>query len=211
MLIAAVAMLTSAWPRIAAAASEPDASPSSRSLAEPPSALEVSASLGPSVAFGEPANPQYTQSFGRVGVSLSAALAYRSSYFIDPFFEVGYALLASGESTLPVGPWGQGGDLSHSLGTWIFSPGIRTELWRFRPELGLGLAIVTQSNDFAGETNHVTQPALLTQVGLGFSLVEAERIHIDTGLKLVTAQGAGISFVCLSLIARLDALAFNGH
>jgi hypothetical protein len=200
-------MLSGAWSHAASATPASPSSPAS----EAPAALEVGAALGPSVAFGEPANPEYAQSFGRVGVGLSATLAYRSSYFVDPFFEVGYALLASGESRLPDGPWGEGGLIRQTLGTWIFSPGIRTEIWRFRPEIGLGLALVTQSNDFRGETNHATQAAVLSQVGLGFAIMDADRIHIDTGLKLVAAPGAGITFVCLSLVARLDALVFDGH
>jgi hypothetical protein len=206
-LVAAGVLLGGAWSH---GASATPASPSS-STSDAPPVLEVGAALGPSVVFGDPANPAYTQSFGRVGVGLSATLAYRSSYFIDPFFEVGYALLASGESSLPDGPWGEGGVLQHTLGTWIFSPGIRTEVWRFRPEIGLGLALLAQSNEFNGQTNHETQAAVLSQVGLGFAIMDADRIHVDTALKLVTAPGAGITFVCLSLVARLDALAFGEH
>jgi hypothetical protein len=185
---------------------EPDvAPPSTRG-----SALVLEAAVGPSVVFGEPANPEYTPSFGRVGLWLGGKLAYRSSYFIEPFLEVGYGFLASGESNLPSGPWGEGGLMEQQLGMWCVSPGIRTEIWRLRPELALGFGIVTQSNDFRGETNDVSQVALLTQLGLGFTLYEAERIRVDTGAKLAAARGAGITFMSLTVAARFDAFVFDG-
>jgi hypothetical protein len=174
------------------------------------SALTLAASAGPSVVFGEPANPEYDPSLGRVGVWLGVELAYRSSYFLEPFLEVGYGFLASGESTLPSGPWGEGGLMEQQLGMWSISPGVRTEIWRLRPELGIGMGIVTQSNDFRGETNGVSQVALFTQLGLGFTVFEAERIRVDTGLKLAAARGAGITFTTLTIAARFDALVFDG-
>jgi hypothetical protein len=187
---------------------EPDAAPTARGGG---SALVLAASAGPSVVFGEPANPEYTPSFGRVGLWVGGELAYRSSYFIEPFLEVGYGFLASGESNLPSGPWGEGGLMKQQLGMWCLSPGARTQIWRLRPELGLGLGIIRQSNDFRGETNGVSQVALFTQLGLAVTLFEAERIRIDTGAKLAAARGAGITFMSLTLAARFDAFVFDGQ
>jgi hypothetical protein len=186
---------------------EPDVAPTTSRG----SALVLEAAVGPSVVFGEPANPEYSPSFGRVGLWLGGKLAYHSSYFIEPFLEVGYAFLASGESNLPSGPWGEGGVMEQQLGMWGVSPGIRTEIWRLRPELALGFGIVRQSNDFRGETNSVSQVALLTQLGLGFTLYEAERIRVDTGAKLAAARGAGITFMSLTIAARFDAFVFDGN
>jgi len=42
---------------------------------EPSSSLELSAALGPSLVFGEPANPAFSESVGRVGVELAGPLA----------------------------------------------------------------------------------------------------------------------------------------
>ena len=70
--------------------------------------LEVFGYLAPSVAQGEPANPALTNSFRRVGVYGEAGVAYRSKYFLDPFFSVGYGTLASGTTEIPdsqCGPW----------------------------------------------------------------------------------------------------------
>src|SRR4029079_7992306 len=100
----------------------PDATSASRPQSSAaPSALELSGSLGPTLTFGEAANPEYTRSVGRVGVLLGAVVAYRSSYFVAPRFEVGYAALAHGESELPSGPWGDGGKLEQRLRTWVIS------------------------------------------------------------------------------------------
>jgi hypothetical protein len=87
-----------------------------------PAALELSGVLGPTLTFGEPANPQYARSSSRVGVLLGAVVAYRSSYFVAPRLEVDYAALASGESELPSGPWGDGGKLEQRLRSWVISP-----------------------------------------------------------------------------------------
>jgi hypothetical protein len=185
---------------------EPDVAPTAKGG----SALAFSASIGPSVVFGGAANPEYSPSFGRVGVWLGGELAYRSTYFVEPFFQVGYGFLASGESNLPSGPWGEGGLMEQELGMWCLSPGLRTEIWRLRPELGLGLGIVRQSNEFRGETNGVSQLALFTQLGVSVTLFEAARIRVDAGGKLAAARGAGITFMTLTLAARFDAFVFDG-
>jgi hypothetical protein len=196
---------------VAPAEAEPVAlsEPAEPALPSSPGALEVGATLGPSIVFGEPANPEYTQSFGRVGLYVAGAVTYRTSYFIDPFLEVGYAFLASGESNLPSGPWGDGGVMEQQLGMWVISPGIRTELWRFRPQIGLGLGIARQSNDFLGETNSLSQVAVLTQLGVDFEVFSADRLRIDSGLKVAASPGNGITFVSLVVAARFDALTFG--
>ena len=187
------------------AAPAPDTAEAQRSG----SALAISGRAGPSIIFGEPANPEYAGEFGRVGVWVGGELAYRSSYFVEPFIEVGYGFLASGESTLPSGPWGEGGLMQQQLGMWSISPGVRTQIWLLRPELGMGFAIVKQSNDFIGETNSVSQTALFTQLGLSCTVFEAERLRIDTGVKLAAARGAGITFTSLAVAARFDAFVFD--
>src|SRR5262245_42593706 len=80
-----------------------DQSPSTSST--PKQALELAASLGPTVVFGEPANPDLAPSANHWGASISALVAYRSSYFVIPSLEVGYAWLARGDAELPEGPW----------------------------------------------------------------------------------------------------------
>lgn len=199
------------WAASARAASEPPTppEPDTAEAQRAGSALAISGRAGPSIVFGDPANPEYTREFGRVGVWVGGELAYRSSYFIEPFIEVGYGFLASGESTLPSGPWGEGGLMQQQLGMWSISPGARTQIWRLRPELGIGLAIVKQSNDFLGETNSVSQAALFTQLGLSCTVFEAERLRIDTGVKLAAARGAGITFTSLAIAARFDAFVFD--
>ena len=174
----------------------------------PPAALELSGSLGPTVTFGEAANPAYTPSVGRVGVLLSAAVAYRSSYFVAPRLEVGYAALAHGDSELPRGPWGDGGKLEQRLRSWVISPGVSGDLWRFRPRLGIGLASVSQANTYAGQTHSSSQLSILTQLGLGFQLIESGPLRLDIDARFVRIAGAGVNFASLGLVARWDALTF---
>jgi hypothetical protein len=182
------------------ASAEAPASESSRA----PSAVELSASLGPTVVFGEPANPAYTQSYGRVGVLASLAVAYRSPYFLDPLLEVGYAFLASGESLLPDGPWGAGGIVEQSLATWLISPGVSTEIWRIRARLGIGLAVVSQSNTFQGVDSSTTQLPIASQLVIGFKALDNHLIRLDAEARAVVAEGAGINFVSLGLTGRFD-------
>ena len=187
----------------------PDATSASRPQSSAaPSALELSGSLGPTLTFGEAANPEYTRSVGRVGVLLGAVVAYRSSYFVAPRFEVGYAALAHGESELPSGPWGDGGKLEQRLRTWVISPGVSGDLWRFRPRLGLGVAFVSQANSYAGQTHSSSQFSISTQLGLGFQLIESGPLRLDVDARLVSLGGAGITFASLGLVGRWDALLF---
>jgi hypothetical protein len=187
----------------------PDATRASHpQSSEAPPALELSGSLGPTLTFGEAANPEYTRSVGRVGVLLGAAVAYRSSYFVAPRLEVGYAALAHGESELPMGPWGDGGKLEQRLRTWVISPGVSGDLWRFRPRLGLGIAFVSQANSYAGQTHSSSQLAISTQLGLGFQLIESGPLRLDVDARFVDIGGAGITFASLGLVGRWDALTF---
>jgi hypothetical protein len=174
------------------------------------SALEVSLKVAPSVVFGEPANPAYARSTSRVGASVSGAITYRSSYFIDPVLEIGYAWLARGTSDLPQGPWGEGGVLDQELGTWFVSPGISTELWRVRPRLGLGLAIVTQSNTFRGEETSTTQLSVLSQLAVAVRALQLGSVGLDAEASLLHASGADVTFISIGVAARLDVLSFGG-
>jgi hypothetical protein len=185
----------------------PDAA--ERRAHESSSSLELSAALGPSLVFGEPANPEFRESMGRVGAELAASIAYRSSYFVDPQLELGYAWLAHGKSELPSGVWGEGGSLKQQLGAWVISPGISADIWRFRPRIGIGLSVISQSNEFAGQTHSSTQLSILSQAGLGFQVFETDSLRIDGDAKIVGIPGAELTFVSLGIVARWDAVSFR--
>jgi hypothetical protein len=187
----------------------PEATPSSTEPLGQPSSLEVWLTAGPSVVFGEPANPEYAQSLRRVGGLVEAGVAYRSSYFVDPFLSVAYASLASGESHLPGGPWGASGTMEQQLGAWVIAPGITSDIWRFRLRFGLGLAVVMQSFRFLGQTNSSTQLPLASQLGIGFNAFESYRFRLDAETRIVLASGADISFVAVAVVARSDLLLFG--
>ena len=74
------------------------AAPKKKELAPQPSvsSLEISGVFGPTYTFGDAANPEYVQSVHQAGAYGELAVAYRSSYFVDPFISVGYGTLASG-------------------------------------------------------------------------------------------------------------------
>jgi hypothetical protein len=196
-----------------AAAQEATASAEAEAAAEhearAPSAWELSASLAPTVVFGEPANPAYTQSFNRVGVLASLALAYRSPYFLDPLLEVGYAALADGKSQLPDGEWGEGGLMEQHLATWIISPGVSTELWRFRARLGLGLAVLSQSYTFRGEESSSSQLPITSQLAIGFKALDNNLIRLDAEARAVLIPGADIHFLSLGLTGRFDIVSYG--
>jgi hypothetical protein len=174
------------------------------------SALELTAFAGPSVVFGEPANPDYSPSVERVGALLAGAVTYRSSYFLDPVFEVGYAWLARGSSELPSGPWGEGGTVEQRLGTWILSPGVSAELWRLRARLGLGLGIVTQSDTFRGQTASTSQLPLISQLVIACKALDVAAVRLDVEGRAVVASGADITFIGVGVSARFDVLDLGG-
>ncbi len=180
-------------------------------MPSPRSSIEVSLTLGPSFLFGDPANPEYQTSFRRVGFFGELAVAYRSDYFLDPFLAVGYATLASGEAQLPNGVWGAGGTLEQHLGIWTISPGVTTEIWRFRPRLGIGLALVKQSFSFLGEDSTTTQMPILGQAGLGFVAYDSERFRLDAEARAILANGADITVATIDLVLRADLVYFGGH
>jgi hypothetical protein len=173
------------------------------------SSIEVWGAIGPSVTLGEPANPEYTRSFRRVGYTGELGVAYRSSYFVDPFVLVSYANLASGESSLPSGTWGDGSTLEQYLSTWVIAPGITTDLWRFRLRYGLGVAVVVQGFRLGEQENTTTQLPLANQFGVAFNAFSADRLRLDAEAKFVTAGGADVSYGTLSLVMRGDLVEFG--
>lgn len=173
-----------------------------------PASLELFGTLAPTVTQGEPANPQLTNSFRRVGVFGEAGVAYRSKYFLDPFVSFGYATLASGDTTIPDSQYGSGGTLHQHLGTWILSPGVTSDIWRFRLRFGMGLAVVKQSFRFQGEDNTATQLPLLWQVGLGYNFYKIPRFRMDAEARFVEAKGADVSFWMIGITARGDVARF---
>jgi hypothetical protein len=172
------------------------------------SSLEISGVFGPSYVFGEPANPEYTQSVTQVGAYGELGFAYRSSYFVDPFISVGYASLASGQSRLPDGAWGEGGEIGQHLGAWVISPGITSDIWRFRPRFGLGLAVIVQSFEFQGETNSSTQLPVVAQLGLGFNTFDDGRFRLDLESRAILASGADVTFATFDVVLRGDLFYF---
>jgi hypothetical protein len=174
------------------------------------SALELAAFAGPSVVFGEPANPDYSPSVERIGALLAVAVTYRSSYFLAPVFEVGHAWLARGSAELPSGPWGEGGTIEQRLSTWILSPGVSAELWRLRARFGLGLGIVSQSDTFRGQTSSTSQLPVLSQLVIGCTALDLTAVRLDVEGRAVVASGADISFVGIGVSARFDVLDLGG-
>jgi hypothetical protein len=193
------------------AADQPGAPAATLSPDRPdPSSLEVFGLVGPTLTQGEPAVPAATTSFRRVGIYGEAGIAYRSSYFIDPFISVGYGDLASADTALSDGEWGAGGKLHQNLGMWLISPGVTSDIWRFRLRLGLGVGIVLQRDTFHSEKNTGKQTPFAGQVGLGFNCYETHRFRLDVDARYVKAQGADVSFGILGITARGDLLTFGG-
>jgi len=188
-------------PSAAAAAAAP-------APAAEPSSLELFGTIAPTVTQGEPANPQLTNSFRRVGFYGEAGVAYRSKYFLDPFVSVGYGTLASGDTTLPDSKYGSGGTLHQHLGTWLLSPGVTSDIWRFRLRFGIGIAVVKQSFRFQGENNTATQLPLAWEAGLGFNFYKIPRFRLDAEARFVQAKGADVSFWMLGLTGRGDIATF---
>lgn len=173
------------------------------------SSIEVSGTVGPSVVFGDAANPEYSPSLRRVGVFGELGVAYRSSYFIDPFLAVGFAPLADGQAHLPSGPWGAGGMLDQTLDIWTIAPGLTTDIWRFRLRAALGLAVVVQRYRFPREDHSSTQVPLAHQLGLAFNVLDVRRFRLDLEARYVGAPGADITFLTLAAVMRGDVIEFG--
>lgn len=199
-----------------ASAAEPvDQPPPSKKkeLAHQPSnsSIEISGVFGPTYLFGSAANPEYMQSYSKTGAYGELGVSYRSSYFVDPFLSVGYATLASGQARLPAGAWGAGGTMGMHTGTWVISPGITSDIWRFRPRFGLGVAVVVQSFDFNGDENSSTQTPLVAQLGLGFNMWDDDIFRFDLESRVIVIDGADLTFVTFDAVLRGDVFCFCSH
>jgi hypothetical protein len=138
-------------------------------------------------------------------------VSYRSSYFIDPFIAVGYGSLASGDTSLPPGPYGGGGVLEQHLGVVTFTPGITADIWRIRLRYGIGLAFLTQEFKHNGSSDSSTQTPIAHQFGLGFNLLDVERFRLDAEARAIGVPGGDITFMTLGLMARGDLILFGSR
>ena len=200
---------------VAESVSAAPAAPAPAAPAPEPASLELFGSLSLSIAHGEPANPGLTNSFRRVGACGDVGVAYRSKYFLDPFVSVGYGSLASGDTTLPDSdtlvdgqPVYTAGTLHQHLGMWLISPGVTTDLWRFRLRFGIGLGIVKESNRFHGEGNTATQLPLAWQAGLGFNCYQVSHFRLDAEARFIQAKGADVTFWTIGVTGRGDLVTF---
>ena len=200
---------------VAPAAEPAPAAPPAAAPAPQPSSLELFGSIAPTVVQGDPADPRLTNSFRRVGVYAEAGVAFRSKYFLDPFFSVGYATLASGDTTLPDSdtivngqPAYTAGTVHQHLGMWLLSPGVTSDIWRFRLRFGIGIAIVKQSFSFHGEDTSTDQKPLAWHVGLGYKFYERPRFRLDVEARLIQAKGADVAVWALALTGRGDVVTF---
>jgi len=173
-----------------------------------PSSLELFGSIAPTVTQGEPANPRLTNSFRRVGFYGEGGVAFRSKYFLDPFVSFGYGTLASGKTTLPANDIDNGGTLHQHLGAWVLSPGVTSDIWRFRLRFGIGLAVIKQAFQYNGESNTATQLPLVWEAGLGFNFYKIPRFRMDAEVRHVEAKGADVSFWMIALTGRGDVATF---
>jgi hypothetical protein len=98
--------------------------------------------------------------------------------------------------------------MSQHLGAWLISPGVTTEIWRLRLRLGLGLALVEQSNEFKGEENSSTQLPFAYQLGVAYKFLDQPHFNVDGDLRYVQAMGADVTFVMLGVTARGQAITF---
>jgi hypothetical protein len=190
------------------ATASPDRSPGNArmtdGLGEQVQALEIEATLSPSVLFADAANPSYQRSYSNWGVAATGSFTYRARYFLSPSIEVGYARLARGDSALPDGPWGSGGTMEQQLSCWTISPGVHFPFWRFRLLAGIGLAIAEQENEFLGETNSVSQIGIYNRLGLSFDAVKTDRVRLAGVVQYGSSSGLKLSFLTFGVSFRGD-------
>ena len=58
----------------------------------------------------------------------------------------------------------------------------------------------------SGASHSVTQISLVTQLGLGFKVLETRALRIDAEARYVLAKGADIAFTTLGLAACFDVI-----
>ena len=215
LVVAAVGLgAPSAAPALAATQStvavDPDRSPGnarmSDGLGKQVQALELEATIAPSVLFADAANPGYQTSYTNWGFAVSGSFTYRARYFLNPTMLVGYTKLASGESKLPddESTWGPGGTMKQSLSCWSLSPGVIFPFWRFRLAAGLGLAFAKIEDDFLEETNSSTQVGILNRVALSFDALKTDHVRLAGFVQYEHASGLKLKWLTFGVSFRGD-------
>jgi hypothetical protein len=212
-LILTVGLATPAPAPVAAAtqssvAANPDRSPGNARMSDgvgkQVEALELEAAFAPSLVLGDAANPRYQESYSRWGVAGTISFTYRARYFLNPHIEAGYAWLASGDSQLPPGIWGEGGSIEQSLTCWTISPGATLPFWRFRLLAGIGIVVAEQANIVFGEENESSQLGMLQRLGLSFDALKTERTRLAAVLEYQNSAGLKLSWLTLGVSFRGD-------
>ena len=95
------------------------------------------------------------------------------------------------------------------MATWIISPGVSTEFWRFRVRLGIGIAVMEQSYTFQGEESSSSQTPITSQLVLGFKALDNNLIRLDAEARAVLVPGTDTNFLSFGLTGRFDIVSYG--
>ncbi len=175
----------------------------------PTRVLEADLHVGVSVTRGEQAVQELAVADRRTGGTVSAALVYRTRYFLSPFVDVGHTLVSSGGTTVPAYQTAGPAIADQRLALWNASGGLTLDTWRLRFQGGLGVGVVVVRTRLAGDEARGARLGPLPFFSVGVSLVRAPRFALALKLRaLPSSQHLDVEVFSVGFEARGDLLRF---
>ncbi|HQY60396.1 MAG: hypothetical protein IPF92_14070 [Myxococcales bacterium] len=175
----------------------------------PTRALEADLHVGVGVTRGEQAVQELAVADRRVGGTASAALVYRTRYFLSPFVDVGHTVVSSGGTLVPADQTSRAEIADQRLSLWNASGGLTFDTWRLRFQGGLGVGVVVVRTRLAGDEARSARLGPLPYFSLGIALVRAPRLTLALKLRaLPSSQHLDVEVFSVGFEVRGDLLRF---
>lgn len=174
-----------------------------------PHVFEVDFHVGMSLALGEQAVQELAIADHRLGSTISAAVLYKTRYFLSPFIDVGYTLASAGGTIVPAFQTGGPAIADQRLSVWNLSSGLAFDTWRLRFEGGLGLGFVVVRQRLAGDESRADRAGPLAFFSTSLDLVRAPRFDLALKLRaLLSSQHLDVQILSIGLELRGDLFRF---
>lgn len=174
--------------------------PCSAAAREPrPHVLELGGWLGYGLPLGRAGADE------RGGSSVGVQVRYRSPSGLHAYLEGDYASLFSSRGAVAGAEPGRTVELSSSLNTWMVVGGLGVDVWRFRMEGGLGLAMLSMHSTLDGVTISPVLPDLVYTVALT-GYFHDRFVRLGAGVRAYFLSSSEINFLVFTLNFGGDAL-----
>jgi hypothetical protein len=142
------------------------------------------------------------------GLALAARLSFGSSYFMRPFFEVGWTPITASREVTRIN--GGPEKIDSSLSIWSFTAGPSVDLWRHRLRAGAGFSLLRAqvTSTMSDVTITPSEWGMAYAFYLSGFVYQREWFRTGLDVRFMTSAEIGISHLLFGVLLAGDALSW---